>query len=64
MSPKRAMPKGTVRQWRVTELRAKGQHLGIVEAVDAETAIKLAIERFGITDPERQRRLIAHQIGE
>jgi hypothetical protein len=28
-------------------------------APDAETAIKAAIEQFGITDPQQQRRLIA-----
>jgi hypothetical protein len=33
--------------------------IGHVEAPDAETAIKKAIEEFKITDPERQRRLIA-----
>lgn len=31
----------------------------IAMAPDAETAIKVAIERFSVTDPERQRRLIA-----
>ncbi len=34
-----------------------------MEAPDAETAIKVAIERFGITDPQQQRRLAAQPIG-
>jgi hypothetical protein len=38
--------------------------VGRVEAPDAEIAIQVAIERFEINDPERQRRLIADQIGE
>jgi hypothetical protein len=33
--------------------------LGYVEAPDAESAIKKAIEEFKITDPQKQRRLIA-----
>jgi hypothetical protein len=39
--------------------RAKGQYLGRVEAPDADAAIKLAIKEYGITDPHRQRRLVA-----
>jgi hypothetical protein len=33
--------------------------IGHVEAPDEESAIKRAIEEFKITDPKRQRRLIA-----
>jgi hypothetical protein len=33
--------------------------VGYVEAPDAESAIAKAIEAFKITDPPRQRRLIA-----
>jgi hypothetical protein len=41
-----------------------GGRFGVsVEAPDAETAIKIAIEQFEISDPERQRRLIARRIG-
>jgi hypothetical protein len=48
----------------MTLVRAKGQHLGLVEAPEAETAIKVAIKKFEISDPERQRRLTAQRIGE
>jgi hypothetical protein len=54
--------KPATRQWRITLIRKKGARLGTVEAPDAETAIKIAIEQFGITDPERQRRLVAQPI--
>ena len=39
-------PKKPVREWRITLIRAKGQYLGRVEAPDAESAIKRAIEQF------------------
>jgi hypothetical protein len=35
--------------------------LGHVEAPDAETAIKKAIEEFGIHDPQMQKRLFAQR---
>jgi len=43
-------------------VRAKGQYVGRVEAPDAETAIKVAIEQFGITDTQQQKRLVAQPI--
>jgi hypothetical protein len=38
--------------------------LGTVTATDSDTAIAKAIEAFGITDPERQRRVIVRPIAE
>jgi hypothetical protein len=35
--------------------------LGHVEATDPEAATKIAIERFGVTDPEQQKRLVARR---
>jgi hypothetical protein len=35
--------------------------LGHVEAPDEETAIKKAIEEFGITNPQLQKRLLAQR---
>lgn len=49
-------------RWRVTLVRAKGQHIGTVEARSADEAIKRAIEEYSITDPNQQRRLIAQPI--
>ncbi len=48
--------------WSISVLRRKGEHLGVVEAADADEAIKVAIERFGISDPERRRRLVVHHV--
>ena len=50
--------------WRVTLVRSKGHPLGRVRARNAEEAIKRAIEEFSVTDPNRQRRLIAQAIEE
>jgi hypothetical protein len=36
-------------------IRAKGQYLGRVEAPDAVSAIKRAIEKFNIDEPHRSR---------
>jgi hypothetical protein len=48
--------------WRITIIRKKGERLGTVEAATADEAIKVAIKEFGITDPERQRRLVAQRV--
>ncbi len=40
-------------------IHKKGERIGTVEAATAEEAIKVAIREYGITDPERQRRLVA-----
>jgi hypothetical protein len=37
--------------------------VGTVEAPDADTAIKVAIERYGITNPWYQERLVARRVG-
>ena len=42
--------------------RKKGEHIGTVEAATADEAIKVAIKEFGITDPKRQRPLIAQPV--
>ena len=40
----------------------RGVRIGTVEAATAEEAIKVSIKEFAITDPERQRRLVAQRI--
>ena len=46
--------------WRITRIRgAKADRIGVVEAPDAEQAIKRAIEKYDITDPHQQKRLAA-----
>jgi len=47
-------------RWRIISKRAGV--LGTVEARTAEEAIEVAAERFGITDPERRKRLTAIRI--
>jgi hypothetical protein len=48
--------------WYVYRLRhTPASFVGSVEAPDAETAIKRAIEEFNITDPQQQKRLIAQR---
>lgn len=53
------------KEWVVYVLTGKrGERLGTVTAPDRDAAIVKAIEFFGITDPERQRRVIARPIAE
>jgi hypothetical protein len=48
------------KRWRISLIKATPARLiGHVEAPDAESAIKKAIEEFKITDPYGRRRLIA-----
>jgi hypothetical protein len=48
------------KRWRISLIKVTPAALiGYVDATDAETAIKKAVEEFKITDPPRQRRLIA-----
>jgi hypothetical protein len=50
-------------RWRITLIRNHGgMRIGTVEAATAEEAIKVAIAAYGVTDPERQRRLVAQRI--
>ena len=50
-------------QWRISRIKSTPAiTLGTVDAVDAEQAIKTAIEKFGITDPWKQSRLVAQRI--
>jgi hypothetical protein len=48
--------------WRISIIRKKGERIGTVEAASADEAITVAIREFGITDPARQRRLVAQRI--
>jgi 1,2-phenylacetyl-CoA epoxidase PaaB subunit len=49
-------------RWNIFVLRATpATPIGSVEAPDAASAIKKAIEVFEITDPQKQKRLIAQR---
>ena len=49
-------------KWEIFVIRKKAERLGVVEAPDQDAAIKIAIAAFGITDPERQKRLSAQRM--
>ena len=51
----------TVAEWQISRVAKKAIYLGKVEAADAETAIKAAIEKYDIA-PEHQDRLAARRI--
>ena len=52
-----------LRTWEISRIKGTpAAILGRVEARDAEDAIKKAIEEFGITDPEHQKRLVARAV--
>jgi hypothetical protein len=57
MSPKKPV---VLRNWRISLIKSTPAALvGYVDAPDAESAVKRAIEQFEIKDPQKQRRLIA-----
>jgi hypothetical protein len=48
------------KRWRVSRIRgAKNEVVGVVVAPDMDAAIETFIEPHQITDPEKQRRLVA-----
>ena len=50
----------STQRWRVSRIRgSKNEVVGTVLAPDREAAIREAIEQHQITDPEKQRRLVA-----
>jgi hypothetical protein len=57
---KKPKPK-TQHVWRITDIRKKGYYVGSVEAGTADEAIKVAMEEFGIENPQRQKRLVAQR---
>ena len=48
-------------RWRVDTIRKRAEHLGTVEAANANEAIKIAAERFDIP-PERQNRIAVEKV--
>lgn len=51
-----------LRSWRVIEIAKKGRAIATLLAPDADAAVRKAIEDYGITDPHRQKRLVAQPI--
>ena len=49
--------------WQISRVTGKGAlYIGQVDAPDAESAIKAAIRKYDITDPEQQNRVAARRI--
>jgi hypothetical protein len=57
------MAKAALHRWAIYLIRKRGELLGSVEAPDEQAAIRAAIEKYNITDPERQKRLVAQRVG-
>jgi hypothetical protein len=52
-------------EWRITRIRSTPAALiGHVQAPDADQAIKEAISKYAITDPDEQNRLAAQRVKE
>jgi hypothetical protein len=63
MSPRKKSPPPKLSRWRISRLKATpAVELGYLEAPDAEQAIKVAIERYGITNPMHQQKLVAQLV--
>ena len=59
--PRRPAKQRTVAEWQITRVAKRARYVGQVQAPDAETAIRRAIEKFDIR-PEHQDRIAARQI--
>jgi hypothetical protein len=55
------IPKPKLYRWHISRIRKKGEFLGVIEAPDEATAIKEAIERYGVCEPWKQERLVARR---
>jgi hypothetical protein len=57
------MPKPKLHRWRISRIRGTpAEFIGYVEAPNEAEAIKQAIKQFEISDPEKQKRLVAQRI--
>jgi hypothetical protein len=55
-------PSKELHRWRISRIRATpAEFIGYVEAPDEEQAVREAIKRFEISDPEKQKRLVARR---
>jgi hypothetical protein len=59
------MPKKEIagHTWRITRIKgSRAEVIGRVRATDDKTAIERAIEEYGITNREHQKRLVAQRV--
>jgi hypothetical protein len=54
-------PNTSIRTWAILR-GSPAVEIGWVDALDGETAIKIAIERYRIHDREQQKRLVARLV--
>jgi len=53
----------TMHTWAISRIKGTpAVEIGWVDAPDAESAIKKAIDQYNITDPEQQKRLVARRV--
>ena len=63
MAKKPPRTRTPTRTWAISRIKGTpAAVLGHVEAPDADSAIKEAIKKFEITDPEQQQRLAARPV--
>jgi len=57
------MSKPKLHRWRISRIRGTpAEFIGYVEAENEKQAIKQAIKQFQISDPEKQKRLVAQRV--
>jgi hypothetical protein len=54
-SPRKKPNAAKLKRWRVSIMRARGQHIGTVEAESREAAEASAIKTFNLTEEQRRR---------
>jgi hypothetical protein len=55
-----SMSKPKLHRWRISRIPV--EFIGYVEAENEKQAIKQAIKQFQISDPEKQKRLVAQRV--
>jgi hypothetical protein len=58
---RRDVKRSQLAEWQISKIGKVARHIGTVQATDANTAIRRAIEKFEIA-PEHQDRIAARQI--
>jgi hypothetical protein len=57
------MPKPKLHRWRISRILGMPvEFIGYVEAENEKQAIKQAIKQFGISDPKKQKWLVAQRV--
>jgi hypothetical protein len=54
-------PTAKLRSWRVTLLRQRARHIGVVEAPNEKAAQAAAISQFHLSEDQRQRLVVQEE---